>query len=129
MSINKTFENQYCRLEIKDDIMYADYKEVVIALPDAKKMLADRIMFQQREHYDCIPLVHHFKAKYVNKAARKYLGDEGVVGLNASAFIVKTLAAKTLVNIFLFMEKPKLPIRVFEDELTAVNWIKGFVEK
>lgn len=125
----KKFENDYYRLEIRDDIMYIDYKEVFITLPDAKKMLADRIAFQQQENYTSIPLVHYFKVKYVDKAARKYLGKEGTVGLSSSAFIVKTLAAKTLLKIFLLVENPKLPIRVFEEEDAAVKWIKDLIKK
>ena len=123
------FENEYCRLEIRDGIMFADYKEVVITLADAKKMVADRIAFQHQEKYESIPIIHCFKAKYVNKAARQYLGDKGIVGISSSAFIVKTLATKTLLKIFLLIENPKLPIRVFEDEQSAISWIKNYVGK
>ena len=123
------FENEYCRLKIKDGIMYADYKEVVITLPDAKKMVEDRIAFQKQQNYTSIPLLINLNLKYVNKAARRYFGEEGVIGISASAFIVKTLATKTLLKIFLLIENPKIPIRVFEDEQNAITWIKNHVGK
>ena len=126
----RVFENEYYRIEIKNNIMFAFYKqEITITLPFAKKMVEDRLTFQHQENYTSIPIVHYFKAKYVDKAARKYFSEEGIVGLSAAAFIVKTLATKTLVNIFLLIEKPKLPIRAFEDEAAATAWIKDIVKE
>jgi hypothetical protein len=119
------FENRYFSLEIKDGILHIDYKDnLVITLPIAKEMVSDRIKFQEQEKYEIIPAIGTLNIKYANKKAREYLGTEGIKGLTAAAFVAKGLVTKTLLQIFMTVEKPSIPICVFENENEAIEWIE-----
>lgn len=125
-----TFENEYYLLTVKNGIMRVTYKEnVTITLPIAKKMVADRIEFQKSIQCSAIPVIGYLNIKYANKAARKYLSLEGIEGISAAAFVSKTLAISTLVKVFVMVEQPKIPVRLFEDEKKALKWIKTFINK
>lgn len=60
--------------------------------------------------------------------ARKYLAQkEANPYATASAFLVKNLAQKLLVNAYLKMNKPGRPTRMFTSESSALQWLKTFL--
>jgi len=121
-------EKNFVSFEIRNGILFAEHNDdLIITLPIAKEMVAERIKFQQQANYSSIPIVIKSKVKYANKKAREYLAVEGAEGLIASAFISNSLVTKTLLKIFLTVEKPRIPISVFEDEESAIAWIKKFM--
>jgi len=125
-----TFENKYFFLEIRNCILFLEYKDdLVITLPIAKEIVANRIKFQQQANYSIIPMIVKLKIKYAHKNAREYLAMEGSEGLTATAFISNSLVTKTLLKVFLTVEKPTIPIAVFEDEQSAISWIKKIITK
>jgi len=125
-----TFKNKYFSLEIKEDILYVDYKEdLIITLPIAKEIVTERIKFQLQENYDSISMIGFLNIKYANKKAREYLATEGAQRLSAAAFIAEKMVSKTLLQIFLTVEKPDIPMQVFDDKKNAVAWIQSIINK
>ncbi|MCK6649903.1 MAG: hypothetical protein L6Q66_09625 [Bacteroidia bacterium] len=60
--------------------------------------------------------------------ARKYLAQADTNPFaSASAFIVKNLAQKLLVNAYLKMNRPSRPTRMFTTEESAIQWLKTFL--
>ncbi len=96
-----TFKNKYFSLEIIDDILYIDYKEdLIITLPIAKEIVADRIKFQLQENYDSISMVGFLNIKYANKKAREYLATEGAQRLNSCRFYCRKNGFKNFIANF-----------------------------
>jgi hypothetical protein len=46
---------------------------------------------------------------------------------SAVALIVGTPLSRMMGNLFLRMNKPKFPVRLFDDETSAIAWLDGFV--
>jgi hypothetical protein len=46
---------------------------------------------------------------------------------SAVGLIVRTPLSRMMGNLFLRMNKPKFPVRLFDDEASAVAWLKRFV--
>lgn len=64
--------------------------------------------------------------KSVTREAREYLAGEGARLVKAGALIVGSPLNKALGNIFLWVNKPKVPTRLFTDEKEAKEWLKEF---
>jgi len=120
-----TFEERSLFLEIKNGVLYGEYKDdLVMTLPVAQEMVNKRLEFQRKNNYSFIPMIAKINIKYLNKEAREYLAVEGVKGLNAAAFITNSMVSRILLKIFFAVEKPPIPVAVFENEKSAVAWIK-----
>ena len=122
------FENNHLFLEIRNGILFGEYKNSLsITLPIAQEMVSKRLEFQRQNNYNIIPMIAQLNIKYFHKEAREYLAAEGSKGLNAAAFITTSLVSRILIKIFLKVEKPPIPIAVFENEASAIAWIKKLV--
>lgn len=67
--------------------------------------------------------VEHTKG--ISKRARDYLAsDIGMEGLTACALLVKSHVGKFAGNLFMALNKPKLPMRLFEDIHAAKHWLE-----
>jgi hypothetical protein len=119
------FENKYFFLEIRNNILFVEYKDnLIMTLPVAQEMVNKRLEFQRQNNYSLISMIAKLNIKYLNKEAREYLAVEGIKGLNAAAFITNSMVSRILLKIFFAVEKPPIPVAVFENEKSAVAWIK-----
>ena len=116
-------ENQIIEFQLNQEILFGKYPEgFEITLELAKKIVADRLVFQNGKDY---PLVLDISGlKNTTKDARVYLSKDGVKGLTMGAFITKNTVARVTLNFFLAMEKPNVPTNFFTNEEDAINWIK-----
>jgi hypothetical protein len=122
-----TFKNDYVHLTLKDNILHVNYTEnLIITLPIAKEIVNNRIWFQLQHQHNSIAMVGQLNIKYADKKAREYLACEGAERLTAAAFFSNSLVAKTLLRIFLIVENPPIPIRLFDNEKSAVAWIQNY---
>jgi hypothetical protein len=48
--------------------------------------------------------------------------------LSAVALVVGTPLSKVVGNLFLSVSKPPFPVRLFDNEASALTWLKGFVD-
>lgn len=64
--------------------------------------------------------------KTISKEARKYFADEGSRGIVAGALIVEFPFSEMLGNIFLTINKPKIPTKLFVNSENALNWLREF---
>jgi len=123
--LSSVFENNFVKLWIEDDILWGEYKEVIIGLEDAKKIVSDRIIFQQGKLYPAIADIR--KIKYVNKDANEYLSKEGNALLLCGAIIVGSHVSEILGNFYLRINNPILPTRLFRTKEKARDWVKSFL--
>jgi len=67
------------------------------------------------------------KVKSASNEAKKFLGsDEAAENVIANAILVKTYTTMMLGNVFLIFQKPKVPVRMFTDELKAIHWLRTY---
>ncbi|WP_170871831.1 hypothetical protein [Pontibacter indicus] len=66
------------------------------------------------------------QVKHSTKEARDYLADEGNAGVVASAILVTSPMVKMAANIYIHVNKPKNPTRMFTSKEEAVQWLSQF---
>jgi len=106
---------------VKDDIIIFD-------LETTKKYVADRKAFAKGKSYPVILDVNN--AQSFNMEAQRYEAtDEGLEGLLAMASIIKSKIQQVLGNIYIMVQKPKVPNKLFSDKESALKWVSQFKEK
>lgn len=58
---------------------------------------------------------------------REYLIREGPRYQSAVALLVKSPMSRIIANFFLGLNKPAIPLRLFNNEAEAIEWLKGFL--
>jgi len=125
---NKIFENEFMRLEMKDDIMYGTYKKGPITLELAKQVVKHRLQFTGNKKVPILASEQGLKG--IERDARQYLSsEEGVEGLSAAAIVNKSVFGSHLANFFMKIafNRPRIPARVFTDETEAIQWLKQYI--
>jgi hypothetical protein len=106
--------------------VYTDSAEAEMSIEVAEACVQKRIAFSEGISYPCLFDITHIKP--VNKEVREYFATEGAKLIKAGAIITKSLFTKMLANIFLSINKPQIPIKLFSDEASAIKWLKKYVE-
>ena len=125
---DRVLETEAARLEIKEGIIYANYKQgVVITLQMAKDMVTQRMDFAKNISYPAVVFIDGVKS--VSKEARDYLANEGTVGLIAGALVIKSTYNAFIGNFFLRLTKPPFPSKMFTDINAALEWLEQYKPK
>lgn len=120
--------NEYGHLVLEDGIIIATWKASFIDLETAKNAIEDRINVTEGKAYPA--LVYLGAIKDSTKEARDYLASEPACkGLLAVAICVNSSLENMLGNLFIYMNKPKVPTRVFKDKVKAKKWLSKFAEE
>ena len=121
----KKLDTPYISLRIEDGIMYGKWKNIHITLPIARETVSERIRFSEGVSYPA--LIDASALKGGDKEAREYLAKEGSELIKAGALLVNSIFTKTLVNVFMLINKPPVPTKMFTDEEKAKEWLKQFI--
>lgn len=62
----------------------------------------------------------------ITEEARAYAAEQANRTRVATALIVNSAAARMLYNLYIQINKPQTPTRMFTDERTAIEWLKTF---
>lgn len=119
----ESHENPYATFEIRDGILFFEYKkDAFIDLEAAIEIVDHRIQLQKSQPYPV--LCDITKVKSFDKQARTYLANEGSQLVSAVALIVGSPARKHMSNFYLTVNKPAVPTRVFTSREEALMYLK-----
>jgi hypothetical protein len=122
------FENDFASFWIEGGIVYFVYKpNSVVSLEAARKIVDDRIKFQKQKDFPIYCDIRGMKS--ADKDARNYLAKEGSSYARAVAVVVDSPMSKIIGNIYLGLNKPITPSRLFTDEKDAVEYLKQFASQ
>ncbi|HYG37631.1 MAG TPA: hypothetical protein VD908_03385 [Cytophagales bacterium] len=120
-----SIENKYLKMWIEGNIMFAEYKSVVVDLEAAKIILKDRLELIQGNTYACFADCR--KVKYWTNEARIFqAGENNNIGIKAAALYVKSHALKILANFYLLINKPNVPQYCFTSKEAAFKWLEQY---
>jgi hypothetical protein len=120
------FENEYASFWIEAGIVYFVYKpNSVVSLEAARKIVEDRVRFQKQQDFPIYCDIRGMKS--ADKEARNYLAKEGSSYARAVAVVVDSPMSKIIGNIYLGLNKPITPSRLFTDQKDAIEYLKQFV--
>ncbi len=118
------FENQQIRMEIKDEILFANYKAgLKITLGDAKSIVSERLKLLKGK---ILPnLVIDGGVVSMDKAARDYFSsEEGTSGLKSVAIVENSFFSKMLINFFMRITNTSIKVKAFSNQAEALEWLK-----
>lgn len=121
----RVFENEFMKLEMKDDILYGWYKDILITLEIAKQVVSIRLEFASNR--PVLMLAAERGVKGFTREARQYLSsEEGLYGVLAGSIVTKRAFSSHLANFFIqvSMNKPIVPIRAFSSTNEALTWLR-----
>lgn len=121
------FETDYITFSVKNKILVAAYKQGLhINLTMAKEIVQARIHYTNGAKMPSLILSQGVIS--MDKPTREYLSSEAATqGLLASAIIVNSPFSSFLGNFFLFVNKPKIPVRIFSSMPIAERWLEQFI--
>jgi len=98
-----------------------------VSLADAKECISAMAKISQGKSYPT--LVDLRKEKSLSREAREYLaGEETAKVQSAVALLIGSPLLRVIANVFMGLNKPKMPIKVFISESEAIKWLKGFLK-
>lgn len=121
-----SLETSYIKLWKKEKILFCEYADNIdISLEIAKECVEKRIAFSEGKNY---PVFINMKGvRSLTKEAREYLAVEGARLIIAGALITGSPLTKILGNVFLTVNKPQVPTRLFINENEALEWLKKYL--
>jgi hypothetical protein len=123
MKQEESSENEFVSIWIEDGILYCLYKkDAVIGLEAAREIVAMRKKVVKGVSYPALAFIKNLKV--VSKEARKYFAEEGTEGMTMGALLTDSGFSKILGNLFLAIDKPKMPVRLFTNIEEAIIWLK-----
>jgi hypothetical protein len=128
--INKVYPLANLEYNVSKKILYFRItQDIDIDIPEINEMIRyAQEMVGDVPHYGIVNFGMHVGS---TNEARKIYADSDYIQKNrvADAFVVESLALKLIANFFIKVTKPKVPTRMFNTELDAVNWIYSLVQK
>ncbi len=124
-TIEKTLLTVHLELRLEEGILLGKWNEPFITLDVAKQAVEARLRFCEGSSHPA--LIDMRKIKSVTKEAREYLAREGAEGIRAGALLIGSPLTRMLGNIFLQINKPEVPTRLFTSEESAKQWLRKFL--
>ena len=135
--VTETFQ-AYPTLEVKVDTPFISFwmdedgflccryaEDLHLSLDVAVSVVESRIFFAKGNSY---PLLIDMRGiKSTTKKARQYMATIGATLVKAGALITGSALNRTLGNIFLTIDKPLVPTKLFTDEVSARQWLKQYL--
>jgi hypothetical protein len=120
------YEDEYSTMWIEDGIGFQVYKpELKITLDVAKKMVEKRVeAFKGVARPVCVDIRNLLT---IDNPSRKYFASKEAGQLIlAGAIYLNSPITKWVGNVFMLVDKPVTPARLFTDENKAIEWLRKF---
>lgn len=124
----KVVENDFMKFWIEDDILYSQFKEPTIINLGKINQLIDlrhEISAGQKQYW----CYESDGIKSYDKDARDYADRYGQDYLHACAVILNSHITKFILNTFMLLKNPAVPLKGFSKKEDAVKWLKQLKKK
>ncbi len=126
--IIKEAENDFIKFWIEDDILYSQFKGQTIGTLENVKAIIDlrHEVSAGEKQYWC----YDFGGiKTFDKVARDYADKNGQDYLHACAVILNSHITKFILNTFIILKNPEVPLKGFTNKRDAVHWLNELKKK
>lgn len=120
--------NGHFKISIDNDILYLKFKKGAhIDLPVAIRIVTERLIAQRGKAYLIYCDISELHS--ITLPARNYMSKEGSVLKKALAVLAPTQLSRVLALFYLTISPPKFPVEIFQDEESAIEFLKGINNK
>tara|TARA_R110002050_G_scaffold189122_1_gene323722 strand:+ start:824 stop:1225 length:402 start_codon:yes stop_codon:yes gene_type:complete len=124
--MQKFYENEYTTYQLMDNIVHITYKKgVEIDLEASKKIVRDRLMFQEERAHPVLCDIRQLRK--VDKPSRDYLAMEGSQLVIALAFIIEPPVTDAMTQFYLKTNHPNIPTASFLEVAKAIAYLGRFL--
>lgn len=118
-------ETPHIQLWMEDEILYCKYAQNLhMNLNVAKFCVEARIFFSKGKSF---PLLIDMRGiQSTTSEARQYMATVGATLVTAAALVTGSAFNNALGNVFLKINKPPIPIKLFTDQEKARLWLSKF---
>ncbi|WP_026715069.1 DUF7793 family protein [Flavobacterium daejeonense] len=124
----RTVENDFIKFCVEDDILYSQFKKPTIGTLKNIKTIIDlrhEISIGQKQYW-----CYDFNGiKSFEKAARDYADIYGQASLYACAVVLNSHVTKFILNMFMKLKNPVVPLKGFTKKSEAVQWLNELKKK
>lgn len=119
-------ENDHCRIWLSNGILIMEYKPgLVMNIDNAREMVSDRLKVSNGVTRPLLLRARNFIS--MDRATMKFYKTKEVVQhVTCAAFILDSALGTLAGNIFLTLEKPLVPTKIFKDEQKALEWLEKY---
>jgi hypothetical protein len=122
--MENSVENGHIKFWMEDGILHGFYKKgCILSLKAAKEVVEMRLKYQQGEGCKALMYITHISA--ITPEAKEYLSKEGSEGIEQAALVSSSLFTIFLGNLYIKLNKPISPTRLFKEKKDAVEWLKS----
>lgn len=114
------FDTKLIRLEV--------FGSRIIGRTEAKEM-NDAIGVLSKGRESLVLIVANEVNQFTREAVEFSISDEGLRYTTGDALVVKSLAQRITANIYLKLNKPKKPSKIFNTEKEAARWLYSLEEE
>ena len=119
-------QTPYIRIWMEENILHCAFADNLnLDLDIAKHCVAQRISFSQGIQQLC--LIDMRTIRSTTKEAREYMAKEGAQLVKAGALLIGSALTRTIGNIFLTINKPPVPSKLFTNEKDAKEWLMQYL--
>ena len=123
--VKEMFEIPYVTMWIDGPIMYCKYvDDLHVSLDIAKTCVEGRIFFSKGKSFPLI--IDMTGIKSTTREARQYMASIGATLVTAGALITRSAVSRTIGNIFLKIDKPPVPVKLFTSQVKAREWLMQY---
>lgn len=113
-------------LKLKNGILFCEYKEDIIDLHKAKKIITDRLIYTNGISYPA--LIQSINKIEIDKSARSFFkSEESSKGLTAVAMMSTNSYSLIMMNFMIRLYRPSIPIKMFNNKEKAIEWLSTFI--
>lgn len=125
-NIKDNFQSPYLTMWMEGGILCCKYADNLrVSLEVAKSCVEGRIFFSKGKNSTM--LIDMRGIKSITKEAREYMASVGATLVTAGALITGSAINRTIGNIFLTIDKPPVPTKLFTSEEKARKWLKNYL--
>ena len=119
-------ENEYVEIWIENGIVYEVFKpDTILTIDVAKQVVIDRLKVSNEMTTPIFIDIRNLISS--DSRARQYMASKGAVDyISAGAFLMDNELMRLLGNIFIKVDKPLIPTKLFTDTEKALTWLQSF---
>lgn len=119
------FKNQHMEIRIENGVLFVTHYAKVLTVDIVRVGVEVRLEMSKGVSYPMLSDIRN--VTWIGKDVRDYLArPENTVLLVAGAMIVKNVFQEVAGNLFIYINRPEVPAKLFTNEEEALKWLESF---